>query len=415
MIKFNREELARSTPDSRPGELLVKLAEAGDTVYSDAYTRGENLSLHLEGLDPSKDHGSTRLDAFGRLVRAAGIMPVTMPEIGLRAHPLQKFEEHEGTRVLIPEFIARQWRKAVTGRDPSTRAVYLTTDNAAGSVQQPISYATTPRYQQIAPAIPLNELVAFNTGIDSGTYQSFYLAHDVEASRMKRVVEATEVPAAKLVGQDRTVRLVKFGRRLDTSYEVLRRMPIDLVAFHIQRLAVQAEADKVSTVVGILVSGDGNPNTAATVFAQTALHAGSVAGTLTLRAWLAFKMKFKNPYMLTTVLSQESPALDLQLLNVGSANIPLVMIAAGSGFGGFRPINPGLADNVALGWIDDAPTSQIVGFDARFAVERVFEIGANIQEVQKWVTKQVNTLVMTETEGYAVLDANAVKILNIAG
>ena len=408
-------ELARSTPASRPQELLRVIT---NETYAEAYTDGINLSLLLDRCDPSVDH-TDGLDAFQRVVRAAGINPASAPELGLSAHPLSEFEKNENTRALIPEVIARMWRKAVTGREPSTRSVLLSSDNAPGTVLNQYAYDQRPRYTQIAPAIPLNEVVAFNTGITGRVYQAFYMRPDVENIRMKRVAEAAEVPAAKLVGQPTTIQLHKYGRRLDTSYEVLRSMPIDLVAFHIQRIAIQAEVDKVVSIIAMLISGDGNANTAATVYANSSLDPTTAAGQpnagkVTLRSWLAFKLLFLNPYQITTVLATNAVALDLQLLNTGTANIPLLFLQNMLNSGGFRPINPGLADNVALGHTADAPANKVLGFDKRFAVERVFEIGANIQEVNRWVERQVQVLVMTETEGYDILDAKAVKILDIA-
>jgi hypothetical protein len=95
----------------------------------------------------------------------------------------------------------------------------------------------------------------------------------------------------------------------------------------------------------------------------TTLDSAATPGTLTLKAWLRFKMKFLNPYALTTMLAQELALLQAMMLSTGSANVPLVVIAGASNFGGFTPINPGLADNVAIGWLAEAPTSKLVGFD----------------------------------------------------
>jgi hypothetical protein len=403
-------QLATSTPESRPGELLRAVT---NNFYRDALAAGKNPSLYLEDLDPSSDHPDTKLDAFGRLLRAGGIRVKSIEEAGVQADPLKKMEDDEHARALIPELIARFWRSAVTGKSYNTRAVYTSQDQPPGTAYNPYAYASQPRFQQIAPAIPLSELIAFNTGISQRVYQAFYLTNDAENQRMKRVAEAGEIPTAKLVGGNHMIQLHKYGRKLETSYEVLRQMPIDLVAFQIQRMAVQAEADKVSTIVSILVSGDGNANTAGTVYNLTALDPAATAGTLTLKGWLAFKMLFANPYMMTTALAQTGVVLSMQLLNTGSANVPLFFISAMGGYGGFRAINPGLADNVAVGWTADAPALEIVALDKRFAVERVYEIGASIQEVEKWAARQVEYFIMTETEAYDILDPAAVKILNV--
>ena len=431
-LKQRRVELARSTAASRPGELLRAIGKsvreggsvAGSRFYDEAYENGTNLSGYLEELDPTRDHGNTRLDAFQRLVAVTGVRSASSPFSGFSADPLdalENLEEEQGGqdagRVLLAEFISRAWRRGVHSVhhaiQDANRAVYLTSDSAPGTQVNPFAYAAGPRYTQISPAIPLSELVAINTGINANVYKAFYLQTDIDQIRMKRVTEAAEVPAAKLIGQERSVMLSKFGRRLETSYEALRRMPIDLVAFHIQRMAIQAEADKVTTVLGVIVNGDGNANTAATSYNLTALDPATTANNLTLTAWLSFKMKFPSPYMLTTALAQEGPALKLQMLNVGNANVQLFQMPWFGGANAFRPINPTLADGVALGWTGDAPAGKIVGFDRRFVIERVFEIGSNIQEVGQWIEKQVKFLVMTETEGYAVLDAGGSKVLDL--
>ena len=41
------------------------------------------------------------------------------------------------------------------------------------------------------------------------------------------------------------------------------------------------------------------------------------------------------------------------------------------------------------------------------------ETGSQIQEVDRWITRQVGVLTVSENEGYESIDANAVKILNV--
>jgi hypothetical protein len=392
----------------RAKELLARM---GPGLYEEAYRNGKNLSAWLEEQDPSSQYQDGS-DAFGRVLQEAGIVTRSLDRLGIFADKFGKFDETPQARALAVEFMAREWRKVTLhGR----RAIYLSDDNALGTITRPYADSLTGMWdRQIAPAIPVSELVARTGQIDNDAYRAFYLTTDTASSRMVRVGESADIPGAKLVGGEHTVRLYKYGRKLKFSYEQLRRMEIDRVALIIARLAVQAEIDKVATVIDVLVNGDGNTGTAAEVFNLTDLDGDATAGTLTLKAWLAFKLKFANPYMATTVLVQEGTALSLMLLNTGSANIPLMMIEAGRGFGGFRQINPGLADGVALGWTADAPANKIVAFDQRLSVERLVEIGSDIQEVARYISNQTQELTMTETEGYAVLDTESAKILDIA-
>jgi hypothetical protein len=391
----------------RPQELLKRVNLA---LYEEAYKSGRSLSAHLEAMDPSEGYNDG-LDAFSRLLKCANIRTRSIPEFGVYANRFGEFDTDDNTRALVPEWIARQWRRVTLG---GQRALISSGDQALNTAMNQYADAAQMREsKKLAPAIPITDLVATTTSIDSDHYRAFYLTDDAAAQRMVRVSEGAEVPRAKLIGGDRTIDLYKYGRALEVTYEALRRMPIDKVSLYIQRLAIQAETDKVATVIDVLVNGDGNSGTAATSYNLTTLDSGATAGTLSLKGWMAFKMKFANPYMMDTALTQEAVALQMFLLNAGSANIPMVSLTGQNGQAAFRPINRGLAEGVALGWTSDAPSLKIVALDSRMAVERVTEVGANIQEIERFVTRQTQALVMTEVEGYAIMDANANKILDV--
>jgi hypothetical protein len=387
-----------------PRELL---AQMGPQMYRTAYSKGMSLSSWLDTqVEPEKDG----LDGFERLLSLSGLYTRSDPAYGVYAVELDAFDKDEHTRALVPELIARMWRRSTLGR----RTVYGSGDFVPGSIMSPYAEDMGPRFDNnIAPVIPLSQLVAITTPITGDTYRAFYLTTDATQQRMVRVGETAEVPRAKLTGGEHTVRLYKFGRTLEASYEVLRRQRIDRIALHVALMAAQTEADKVTAVMDVIVNGDGNTGTAAAVHKLTDLDTAASHGTLTLKGWLAYKMKYANPFSLSTVLCNEDVALQLMLLQMGSANWPLVNIQAQSGFGSLTQINPGLRDGVALGWTADAPSLKIVGIDRRFAIERVFEIGADISEVERYTTRQTQTLTMTEIEGYAVFSNNAALILDV--
>jgi len=389
------------------------LRQMGLRVYRDAYDEGMSLSAYLEKQDPSAEyHDGT--DAFQRLLQAADIRVKALPDYGVQASTYEEFNRDETTRALIPEWLLRTWREVQTGKPFSTRALYGSSDAAAGSWDRPYAEASAARWsQQVAPAIPLSELVAITTPINAGEYRAYYLTSDTAATGMTRVAEGAEVPRVKLTGGDHTINLLKYGRGLEATYEQLKRQRVDKLALHVRRMAVQAEVDKVGAILDVMVNGDGNTGTEPTTHNLTTLDTGAIAGTLSLKGWLAFKMKFANPYVLTGALAQEAVALQMMLLNTGSANVPLVMVQQPSGLGAFTSINPGLRDSVALGWTADAPALKIVGFDRRFAIERIVDIGSTITEVEQFITRQVQVLVVTEAEGYAIIDKNAINILNV--
>lgn len=398
---------------ARPQELLTRM---GPEMYHLAYRRGMSLSAYLEMEDPSEGYNDG-LDAYERLLRVANIRTQSRPEIGLYADSAASFLDPsvpENIRALFPEWASRMWRRGQVGHSVSARSLHSSADYAPGGTMQPWAMATQPRAtRQIAPAIPLSEIIALTTPIDGAAYEAFYITDNASEQRMVRTGEGSEIPRAKLTGGDHTIRLKKYGRVLEATYEFLRRRRLDWLGLHIQRLAAQTESDKLAAIIAILVSGDGNNGTAPTPYNLTTLDSAASAGTLSLKGWIAFKQKFANPYVLTTALVQEAVSLQMMLLNVGSANVPLVAIQGPSGFGSFRHINPGLADSVALGWTSDAPSLKVVAIDNRFAVEQVTEIGASLQEVQRWTTKQTETLTLSEVEGYCMFDPAAVQLLDI--
>lgn len=402
-------DAAKTTVSGRARDIASSREILNKSLATQAAEKGLNVSRYLETLDPSKDHGDgTKSDAFNRVLRACGINTRSVPAAGIAASTLEDVVKHPRARHLALEIFARAYRKVAYGEK---RAPVLSTIGQIGSFINQYQYPA-PRDILLDPAIPLTEVVGQTTGIRANVYRPFYL-EDVKKAN-SRVSEAAEIPAVRIAHSEKTITLKKYGRRIDVTYETLRHIPIDLLSFYVQRIAIAVEAEKVDKVLDIIVNGDGSVGSSATNYNLTTLDSGTTANNLTLKAWLAFKMKFKNPLRATTILAQDAAALSLMLLNTGSANIPLVMMGWPGGTQSLTPINQTLAGGERIGWIDSAPAGKLVAFDKRLAIERVFEIGSNIQETDQDVKSQINSLVLSEIEGYAVIDPKASKTLNLA-
>jgi hypothetical protein len=409
---------ANDTMTPRPRELLRSIGEPGAAValYREAYSKGMSLSAYLEVQDPSEEY-KDNLDSFGRCLRCADVKVNSIPEQGVWADTYEKFYENPETRALIPEWYARQWRRASTGksvltREPYQRAIYTSADNAPGSWMFPYADAAAARVKQLAPPIPLAEIVALTTPIDTDSYRAYYLTDSATAERRVRISEGADIPTATLTGADHIIKLHKYGRALEASYEMLRRQRIDRVALHVARMAIQTEMDKVDAAMGTLINGDGNSN-GATNYNLSAMDPAATLGTVSLKGWLNFKIQFYNPYVLTAVLVLPTIALNLFLLNTGTANIPISFIQQAQTLGTFSHINPTLQSDVRIGWTPDAAANIILGLDTRWALEEVNEIGANITEIERFVLRQTQALVLSEVMGFCVFDANAVKTLTV--
>lgn len=406
-----RTELAKTKVETRSRELVNKLQTDSLAMMREAAERGMNFSRYLEFLDPSKAYDKPNGDAFDRALKACGIRTESIPALGIWASRLEDLVRHPKAKHLAIEYLARAYRAVAFGA-PQQRATVTSFEGTVGSMINQFAYPSQPRGVLLEPAIPLSEIVSQTVGITQSYYKPFYL-EDISQATM-RVGEGAAVPAVRISTGDKTITLKKYGRRIDMTYEAVRRIPIDLLAFYVQRIAVKIETEKVDKVVDIIVNGDGNSGTAATSYDLTDLDSGTTANNLTLKAWLAFRMKFKNPYMLTHALGRDDTILGLMLQNTGSTNIALMQ--AGSPLFAAQtvvPINQTLRDGVRAGWLDSPPSGKIIGIDGRLSVERAFEIGANLQESEKDIIQQINTLVLTEVEGYNVLEQEANKILDL--
>jgi hypothetical protein len=369
-----------------------------------AHAQGINVSQLLEQDDPTSEYGSDDrdLDAFERMMEAAGIRVMPVQEEGRRASTWEEATKTHQRKAMVHEFLSRVWRQAsaMTPMRPQTRSILLSGDAALNTITNMYTDDTTIRARQIVPPIPLDALVARTTTIEGADFRSLYIVDDLgtDAYRMKRVMEGTDIPATTLVSGEHYVQIHKFGRALLATYEQLRRQRIDRIAFIVARMALQAEVDKVSIALDTVVNGDGNANTSSTVLALTALDAAASAGTLTLKGWLTFITRFTNAYRPTVVLGQEASIMQLLMLPVNTVNgIPLVLLQNTSNR------------------TSDAPALKLVAWDGRQTLERLVEAGGTVSEVDNFIRNQTALWTMTESEGFDIFDANGSKTLNING
>lgn len=412
-----------------PSDMLEILERDGARFYRTAVENGRNFTQEAELNDPTSEYPveERSLDAYERIVKAAGLVMNPIPEYGLQASTWDDCTSTPGRRALMPEFMSRIWKRAgnvdLTHRErlrndidtPATRAVLLSGDVAPGTLVNPWYDNPEIRAKRLVPPIPLARLIARTTAIEGDAYRTLYITDDLnnDAYRMKRVAEAADIPATTLVTGERTLRLYKFGRALRASYEQLRRQRVDRIAFIIARMAIQSEVDKVVIALNTLINGDGNANTSAPVSNQTALDPGSSAGTLTLRSWLTFKLTFSLTYQPDILLAQQVPIMQLLTLPIATGIQTPYGLMPGNAFGTVVPIYEQMSGAMEYGISPDMPALKILAFQSSIALERVTEVGGNVSEVDRFINNQTQLLTITEVEGYGTIDNNSYRILNI--
>lgn len=399
----------------------------GISIYRRAYDQGLTVSQYLEREDPTTDYPENErgLDAFERVLKAAGIVTRSVSGTGIRASTYEEATNTREKRAIIVEFFSRVWRQA-KGLTPMTqltrdliaqgeRSILLSGDSAINTIANMYTDDTTIRAKRLTPPIPLASIISRTRQIDGGDLRTLYIVDDLntDAYRLKRVTEGAQIPMTSLVTGEHYLQIHKYGRGLRATYEQIRRQRIDRLAFIFARMALQADVDKVSDALSVIINGDGNANTSATVVALTALDSAASAGTLTLKGWLTFKARFTNVYIPDVVLAQEAAMMQLLLLPVNTVNgIPLSLMPGGD-LGNLRNIGARFNQGIGYGITSDAPALKLVTFDSSVTVEEVTEIGGQISEVENFILDQTTVMTMTEIVGFGTDDQNGAKILNI--
>ena len=405
-IKPNLLEVSKQLTVSRVKELSAERRSL--TEFLDAKDSTTLEGTPLAGLSP-----------FEAQFAVHGIRTKTRLRAGVRASKLEDLVtlgvegNPELGKALFTEWVRRKTVEAFYADEPVVRSPSLTYDDfPVGSPMRPYQDATDIRADQIQPAIPIGRLVALETATDRPVVQTMSFEDNTNAVRRPRVGEEGDIPKAKLTMSKGNVPIYKYGRGIEMSYEVMAFAPIDQVGFFISRVALQAQIDQVSDVVDVMVNGDGNGN-AATVDTRAALDPASSAGQLTYKAWINWKMAFKNPYVLTTILARGDAAAKILLMDVGTANTTVAEASQYVGTGEVDVINPELSRRVLVGITDDAPSNYLVGFDDRLAIQRIYAPSMDIDEVVRWANKQTQVLYSTVMEGFAKIDRKSVRLLNL--
>jgi hypothetical protein len=349
-------------------------------MYREANEKGVTLSQHLESIDPTEEYGAgEKLDAFERQLKRFGIITQAIPESGIHADKVEKFYvAADGTKgdVIFPEYVNRIARRALIADDV------------------------------------LSEIVGVNTPIDSNAYRSIYVNYDPKKAGKRRVSQGADMPVAEMTISENTINLFKYGRRIKATYEAVRRMRIDQLALHIEYIMKQAALDRAQDAYDVLVGGDGNGNAAANDN-LTALDAATSSGIMTYAAWTSFLFNF-YPYQMTTLIGGKNELV--KFLTMNAPNIDPLRLIEQLRFGQASTqgtMAQSIFNNYRIVYLPNATANKLVGFDKRYSVEMVSEIGSDITETQKLISSQWNEIVISEVNGFGIFQKDPRRVLTL--
>lgn len=415
----------RSRPNAGTKKILDTIERTGTDVLNEAADAGMSLSAWLEQMDPTRSERDAALgiDAFQRTVAELGIRTSGNKFLGLGAHTVEDMERAGETikgervnvgRALMPELFRRAYMEGVycgTSRfSPAHEAQRFYGSNS------PVSDVLNPEFRMQTPAAQnmrqplLNFLVAFNTTVNTDVYKHVFITNQEGQQQLRRVAEGAEFPTIKLTVADHTNTVYKYGAAIEITDEAIRRVSIDMVRFHLARVAQQRMLDKESDAIAILLAGDGNSGTAPSVLNLTTLDSGTTAGNVTSTAIMNFLGEFElSGYTPSIALAPLATKTKIRSATFGTANHAmflgvnrLLRGAEGPAEADFPPIYANAT----------VTANYCVALDGSQALGMAMEAGSEKQETDKYVKSQTNVITVSDVIGFWMNDKNAVRIMN---
>lgn len=330
--------------------------------------KGDGVGVKLADVyNPEIKTGSGKnLDIFEQLLMNFGIKVR-----GAQAATAEVFFANPSTdaTILFPEFLVREFRWAESEQ---------------------------------ANEVRLEDLVATTTQIDGTTYTSEYM-DEGQTTGYYEYEEYSEPPLLVIKRHDQNIRLKKYGAQLGMSYETLRRLRLPVLSTFIQKIALDVRRAKVLRALDVLVNGDGNSNAAPNVNRTTAAWSFDDFIDLTLD----FEDSFQPSVFVGDKLTLIKSALKFDEVSGASATTQTST---------YRDTNVWpqiLGTNLKFvsqsGNLLASPSEKLLAVDSRFALEQVVEMGSELVESEKLISKQFERIVFSEYMGFAKLMVGAAR------
>ena len=385
---FDAEDKVLTLPEGHRIEIVrhdPKDIKLSPQMYSTAADRKMSLTALLEEADPSDRDANgqiTGLDAFERQMQRFGIVTRAIPSAGITASEGSRFFQSNTpeSAILFPEFINRVARMAIF--EPDT----------------------------------VDELIGNTRNITGSVYESVRISWNEDDVLKRRVAEGDAFPEATITWADEADRVFKYGVAVNTTYEFIRRCPLDLLTTVITIIVKQnrlREADDAITVLRADMDDDYQTNANGAGGEDASSTAVATPRNLSFRGFLSWAMRF-YPYSLTTLVANKQTLLTLVTMAKPSLDPFQVLSAMKQG-----PEGPGFNlvqsfwNNYRLVYNESLPENKILGINKMYAMERIVEVGADLVETEKIISRQFNKMVISESHGYSKIMPNCIRELTL--
>lgn len=320
-------------------------------MYSQARVDEMTFSELLEKQAPSKKEG---LDAFQ--------FALYDRDINLKKHTVERFYRTAEDSILFPEFINRNVRVGIAGLS--------------------------------ARDLTLADIVATETNIDSGVYETVNAQFNAKKIDFKRVAEGAPFPSVTIETAKSSIRLAKIGVEMNVTYEVLRRMKLPLLSIHLQLIGKRLAKRMVAYAVYNLINGDGNDNAAPATAATVVNYDNLLDFFLDMDEWEA------------TVWAAKAPLLK-EIMHLAEFKDPRLFDTAATG---------ALAKTFGhqikkFNWAESAlGDGLLLAIDKTASLEHVKEIGSELVETNKVIDRQFEKTVISQVTGFSRIFTNATNV-----
>lgn len=250
----------------------------------------------------------------------------------------------------------------------------------------------------------LDQLVAQSTTIDGNEIISTVIEDgDEGVYDYSSVSEGGRIPIMKLRASDKSVKFFKHGRGIETTYEFIRRVKIEMLVPYWARMARKTEESKIAHGTSILINGDG-VHGAAPVYNQ--LTDGGISETglqyFGLLNWFTDRATAGAPIdtvIGNAAMSNEWMKLFLPTLQMNSAASAM----AAKGGPQLEMPQAGLFNPVKFVISNTVPNNRLIGITKGETLEYLNESGSNIQESEQMIRNQTVTVVRSENGGFRLV------------
>jgi hypothetical protein len=288
-------------------------------------------------------------------------------------------------------------------KSDTVEKAFFATSNAAGT-------------QGIFPAFLASQIIAGQLAvslvpvcclaevrINSHVQEKVSITDTTDSRQTKHVTEGQELPKTTIAKTQGSIALQKYGRMLETTYETVRLMHLDIISLQLQRMGRQIGIDETDDLIETLQAGDGNTGSANTPIAT------AVGGTLSYSDIVALWQGFPIGYEMRHVITNDAQLRTI--VNMAEFKDPL------AGFEFTRSgILPGPLGATWHRWTSTGSatfsTNRLLAVDDRLAMV-LYREGDLLEEADQLIDKQIHRRSMTEWVGFMVWDPAGVVVMTV--